>query len=155
MSPSPAMLVMRLNKGQRTFTEEEQKALWEYDMCWRGAGIANADEWAKGLPAHIRQRLNAYFAAVMEELQEHVISDEQWAQMMEQPKFNAKCRAARAKREAQLAADAFWLLGLLSLVGFAIHAAIGWILIVLAGWMLLSSFAATSRQTDAEQVQDL
>ena len=75
--------------------------------------------------------------------------------MMEQPKFNAKCRAARAKREAQLAADAFWLLGLLSLVGFAIHAAIGWILIVLAGWMLLSSFAATSRQTDAEQVQDL
>ena len=82
MSPSPAMLVMRLNKGQMTFTEEEQKALWEYDMRWRGAGIANADEWAKGLPAHIRQRLNAYFAAVMEGLQEHVISDEQWAQMM-------------------------------------------------------------------------
>ena len=75
--------------------------------------------------------------------------------MMEQPKFNAKCRAARAAREAQLSANAFWLFGLLGLVGFAIHPAVGWVLIALAIWMMLGSFAATSRQTDAEQVERL
>tara|TARA_Y100001954_G_C15459692_1_gene430204 strand:- start:203 stop:622 length:420 start_codon:yes stop_codon:yes gene_type:complete len=137
------------------FTEEEQKALWEYDMRWRGAGIANADEWAKGLPTHIQQLVTVYFVAVTEGHQKHVISDEQWAQMMEQPKFNAKCRAARAAREAQLSANAFWLFGLLGLVGFAIHPAVGWVLIALAIWMMLGSFAATSRQTDAEQVERL
>jgi hypothetical protein len=135
------------------FTKQQQDALIHYDMRWRGAGIHNADEWAKGLSPELREIVRSYFGAVVSGKQEHVISDEMWVDMMKDPKFNAKCQAARSNREAQLSANAFWLFGLLSLVGFAVHPAVGWVLLGLAFWMLLSSFAATQRETNADRAK--
>lgn len=136
-----------------TFTKEQQDALIQYDMRWRGAGIRTADEWAKGLSPELNELVQSYYGAVVNGKQEHIIGDEQWIELMKDPTFNAKIRSARSNREAQLSANAFWFFGLLGLVGFALHPVVGWVLIALAVWMLLSSFAATSREMEANRAQ--
>ena len=126
-----------------------------FDCLTRASNGAagNALRWSEQLPWDERKACMAYLEHLKKGGQ-RIISDEQWERLMSDPSFRGRMRAGQGAYEAQLSANAFWIFLVMGLLGFLLHPIVGWVLISLGLWCMLSSFSATARQMDAERFKD-
>ena len=131
-------------------TINERVGYFDCLMRASNGSAGNALRWSEQLPWEERKACIDYLQHVRNGGQ-RIVSDEQWERLMSDPSFRSRMRSGQSAYEAQLSANAFWIFLVAGLLGFLLHPIVGWVLIGIGVLCILSSFAATSRQMDAQR----